>query len=104
MKLLENFIRNTRKNSCVDKGIVLTFLGEMQQDDLDCFVQDIENLINHKNETIGLYARRKEPFNILNEYFNHKSDANKYLTASEQECLENDLHDWLIDEFYQIEF
>jgi len=33
--------------------------------------------------------------NILNEFFNNNSDANKYLTAEKQEDLENDFFEFL---------
>jgi hypothetical protein len=32
--------------------------------------------------------------NKLHDFFNHKSDANKYLTASQQEDLEKDFESW----------
>jgi len=32
--------------------------------------------------------------NLLNEFFNSKSDANKFLEASQQEALENDFQKW----------
>lgn len=33
---------------------------------------------------------------LLNEFFNHKSDANKYLEASQQEELEKEFVEWAI--------
>lgn len=33
--------------------------------------------------------------NLLIRFFQHKSDANKYLTASHQEDLENDFKTWV---------
>lgn len=32
--------------------------------------------------------------NVLSEFFNSKSDANKHLEASEQEALEKDFQEW----------
>lgn len=32
--------------------------------------------------------------NLLHEFFNHKSDANKYLDATQQEDLEKDFEKW----------
>lgn len=37
---------------------------------------------------------REEIGNLLNKFFNHKSDANKYLMAEQQEDMENDFMDW----------
>jgi len=31
---------------------------------------------------------------LLNDFFNHKSDANKYLTAEQQEDLENEFSEY----------
>lgn len=33
-------------------------------------------------------------FNLLHEFFNHKSDANKYLDVTEQEDLEKEFGEW----------
>lgn len=33
--------------------------------------------------------------NLLHEYFNHKSDANKYLFAEQQEDLEKEFEEWV---------
>ena len=33
--------------------------------------------------------------NLLHEFFNSRSDANKYLAAEQQEELENDFNKWL---------
>jgi len=33
---------------------------------------------------------------VLNDFFNSKSDANKYLDATQQEDLENKFHDYLL--------
>lgn len=103
MRILENLIKNQNNND-FDKGKILAFIGEMQQDDLNCLFLNIKRLLEFKNRNTGKYGSKKEPFNILNEFFNHKSDANKYLTAEEQEDLENNFHDWLFDIFYKIEF
>lgn len=35
-----------------------------------------------------------ETKNVLHEFFNSRSDANKYLTASQQEELEKDFEEW----------
>jgi len=35
--------------------------------------------------------------NLLHEFFNSKSDANKFLTAEQQEGLENDYQDWFLN-------
>lgn len=37
--------------------------------------------------------------NLLEQFFNHKSDANKYLNAEQQEDLENDFNYWLKTSF-----
>jgi hypothetical protein len=36
---------------------------------------------------------------LLNDFFNHKSDANKYLDATQQEDLENDYEDYLTNRY-----
>jgi len=46
-----------------------------------------------KERVIGDYPEQFE--NILHEFFNHKSDANKYLTAEQQEDLEADFYDFI---------
>lgn len=33
---------------------------------------------------------------VLHEFFNSKSDANKYLSAEQQEDLENEFHDYVL--------
>lgn len=35
--------------------------------------------------------------NLLNDFFQSKSDANKYLTASQQESIENDFKNWVLN-------
>lgn len=47
-----------------------------------------------------------ERTNILNEFFNSKSDANKYLSAEIQEDIEREFQDFMINkgEVYAISF
>lgn len=35
---------------------------------------------------------------LLHEFFNRKSDANKYLTAEQQEDLEKDFAEWVVNQ------
>ena len=46
-------------------------------------IDEMENLLDYPTN------------NILHEFFNHKSDANKYLNAEQQEDLENDFYEWV---------
>lgn len=46
-------------------------------------IDEIENLLDYPTN------------NILHEFFNYKSDANKYLNAEQQEDLENDFYEWV---------
>ena len=46
-----------------------------------------------KEKVLDEYSEQFE--NLLHEFFNHKSDANKYLTANQQEDLENDFYEWI---------
>lgn len=38
---------------------------------------------------------KENSVNLLHEFFNSKSDANKYLESEQQEDLENDFNIWL---------
>lgn len=62
-------------------------------------------LVHYKDTTVGLWCVDREPFNLLSEFFGHKSDANKYLDADEQEDLQTDFHDWLLcGDMFQLDF
>lgn len=53
---------------------------------------------SHKNLfTIGGQAIMIRAALLLNSFFNHKSDANKYLTAEQQEDLEKEFGEWCAD-------
>jgi hypothetical protein len=53
------------------------------------------NIVREKESTYYKYFfRRYVRSNVLNDFFNSKSDANKYLTAEQQEDLENDFYRW----------
>lgn len=55
-----------------------TILNEMDE-----IIDELENCQLFKNK------------GILHNFFNSKSDANKYLTASQQEELEKDFDEWV---------
>lgn len=42
--------------------------------------------------------------NLLQEFFNSKSDANRYLEASEQERLEKEFQEWYEEKSNDLEF
>lgn len=52
--------------------------------------------ITHKSIKERVIDDYPEQFkSLLHEFFNHKSDANKYLTSEQQEDLETDFSDWI---------
>lgn len=51
---------------------------------------------SHKNLfVLGAEAVMLRGADMLHEFFNYRSDANKYLEATQQEDLENEFGDWL---------
>ena len=66
---------------------------------LDCdevFDAIIEMPINHtsiKERILDDYPEQFE--NLLHEFFNKKSDSNKYLTAEQQEEMESEFYDFI---------
>jgi hypothetical protein len=47
------------------------------------------------NLSNGVIVTETLPCNLLNEFFNSKSDANKYLDALQQKDLENDFSEYV---------
>mgnify|MGYP001770300117 CR=1 FL=1 len=52
-------------------------------DEMNDIIDEMENCQSFANK------------GILNRFFNSKSDANKYLTASQQEDLEKEFDEWV---------
>jgi hypothetical protein len=58
------------------------------------------NEVQKSNENmfvLGAGAVLARSTELLHEFFNHKSDANKYLTAEQQEDLEKDFGNWCVN-------
>jgi len=73
------------------------FLASLTIDELfDC----LRGLPRYANKDVFDYFLSESVYKpyfgeLLTSFFNHKSDANKYLEASEQEDLENDFGEWI---------
>ncbi len=58
----------------------------------ECVTKSHENLFVMGAESVMLRAG-----NLLHEFFNSESDANKYLDTTQQENLENEFNEWVLN-------
>lgn len=102
---VENFIKYiTFRINGWEKKDLLGMIGDMDRTEIDELCEEIKKLVHHKDTTVGLFAIDHEPQTILHSFFNHKSDANKYLDATEQDDLEADFGNWLLETMFKINF
>ena len=78
-------------------------IAKMNQDEAIKLYNDLCALIEFKNKNSGkcAFSRGIDPCNLLQQFWQRKSDACP-LEAAKAESEENDFHDWVLDKYEQL--